>query len=306
MGQSWSQFKLSDWAYPFTTVFIILGAIQVRQRLGNYFEVTVAMIFALGLISATLFGVLRVTPLVQYYGETNDLNKFYQIFRQTVNTSCPPTAPIHLALNGQDHKFRQMASYYLADRVVTSDWMDDGYIYTRLPIERQTQSLNPRDCVIEPSGADGWLTSGTTIGPFRIGVFDAQGRVRVIGVSGAYDRESDGENWWHWVERKISFQLQPLFIPKDVVSTKLRFEFGTRGSQTLIVHVRTADGSNKTFSLDSQGDALSTFEEIIDLPPSEITEIIIETDGQASRLGLRDARIAAMIIRNVAVSLVEP
>jgi hypothetical protein len=51
---------------------------------------------------------------------------------------------------------------------------------------------------------------------------------------------------------------------------------------------------------------LFTFEEIIDLPPSEVAEISIETDGQASRLGEQDSRNAAIIIRNVTVAPVQP
>lgn len=307
LGQSWSQFKLADWAHPFAMAFALLAVVHLRQRMRKYFDQVVAFVFAAGLISATLLGVARTTPLIQYYGGTRDLNDYYQEFRQTVFANCPRSAPIYLALNEHDHKFRQMAVYYLPDREVTSDWMDDSMISPQLPIERRTQVLNAGDCVAEPVAQSGGLSKGATVGPFRVGVFDGQGQVRIASASGAYDRETDGNNWWHWVERMVIFQLQPLYIPKEATQAKLHFEYGTRGKQTLTVHIRTRDGSSRQLLLHTQGGApATTFEKIIDLPPSELMELSIETDGRASHLGEQDARMAAWIIRNVVITPVSP
>jgi hypothetical protein len=299
MGQSWSQFKLADWAHPFAMAFALLAMIHLRQRMGKYFDHVMMSLFVVGLVSATLIGVTRTTPLIQYYGGARDLNRFYQDFRQTVLANCPGSASVYLALNGQHHKFRQMAVYFLPDRVTTSDWMDDGYIFARLPVERRSQALNAGDCVVEPVALGGWLSKGATIGAFRIGVFDGQGQVRIVSVDGAYDRETDGINWWHWVERKVSFKFQSLYIPKEATHVKLHFEYATRGKQTLTVHIRTRDGSSRKLSINSEGGSLARFEKIIDLPPSELADISFETDGRASRLGEQDARVAAWIIRNL-------
>lgn len=314
IGQSWSQFKLADWAHPFAMAFALLALVHLRQRMEKYFDQVVALVFVVTLTSATLIGVARATlvgvaratPLIQYYGGTRDLNRFYQEFRQTVLANCPRSAPVYLALNGQHHKFRQMAVYYLPDREVHSDWMDDGYIFARLPTERRMQTLNAGDCVVEPVAQGGWLSKGVTVGPFRIGVFDSQGQVRIAAATGAYDQETDGNNWWHWVERKVTFRLQPLYVPKDAIQARLHFEYGTRGKQTLTVCIRTRDGSSRTFLLHSQEDAPSKFEKMIDLPPSELVEISVETDGRASRLGEQDARMAAWTIRNLNITPVSP
>lgn len=306
LGQSWSQFKLADWAHPFAMAFALLAVVHLRQRMGKYFDHVVTLFFVVGFVSATLIGVARITPLIKYYEGTRDLNRFYQEFRRTVLANCPRSAPVYLALNGQHHKFRQMAIYFLPDRVTTSDWMDDGYIFPRLPENSRTQALNVGDCVVEPIAQGGWLSKGETVGPFRIGVFDGQGQVRIASADGVYDRETDGNNWWHWVERKVIFQLQPLYIPEGATQAKLNFEYTTRGKQTLTVHIRTRDGFSRQLLLHSQGDAPATFEKIIDLPPSKLMELSIETDGEASRLGEQDARMAAWIIRNLNVTLVLP
>ena len=150
------------------------------------------------------------------------------------------------------------------------------------------------------------MPSFIKIGSFPNDEYDGQVKIRIDGVAGAHGRESDGQNWWLWVERRVIFNLQPLYISKNASLTKLRFEYATRGEQTLTLRVSTRNGLSRTFSLHSVENELSTFEEIIDLPPSEVAEISIETDGQASSLSEQDSRNAAMMIRNVTVAPVQP
>jgi len=302
LGQSWSQFKLSDWAHPFAMAFILLAVLQLRLRIKKYFDKVVVVLFVIGSVSTTFIGVARVSPLIQYYGGTQDLNRFYHDIRQAVIANCPHSAPVYLALNGQHHKFRQMVVYFLLDRVTTSDWMDDDYLFPWLPDNSKTQVLNAGDCVIEPDDQDGWLSNGVTVGAFQVGVFDGQGTVRIVSADGAHDRETDGNNWWHWVERKIVFHLEPLFVSEDATQTKVHFEYATREKQTLSLNIRTTDGSTQLILIDSQGGGLKTVEKIVDLPPSDLAEISFETDGRASPLSDQDARIAAWIIRNVKVA----
>jgi hypothetical protein len=286
--------------------FVLLAIASLRPRLGKLFNSAVEAIFVIGVVSATLSGVARVTPLMQYYSGVSDLNRFYLEFRESVLASCPASAPVYLALGGENHKFRQMAALYLYDRELRSDWMDDGYIYPYLPEARRTQELAGGSCVVERNGQGGWLSQGSQVGPFIVGILDGHGKIQIASVAGAYDRESDGQNWWHWVEHKVSFKLQSLFISKNATQTKLHFEYGARGRQMLTLRIIKRDGSSQEILLHSEDDAPATFEKIIDLPPSELMEISIETDGRASRLGEQDARLAALIIRNVAITPVSP
>ncbi|WKJ92022.1 hypothetical protein QZJ86_07730 [Methylomonas montana] len=313
-GQSWSQFKLTDWSHPFVMVLVLLSIASLRPRLRKLFNGIVVALFAIGVVSAALTGLARITlasvggpmPLMLYYNGLSDLNRFYLKLRDTVFATCPASTPIYLALGGENHKFRQMATLYLYDREVRSDWMDDGYIYTHLSKERRTQELMPGNCVVERNRQDGWLSQGTQIGPFKVGIFDGSGKIRIESVTGAYDRESDGMNWWHWVEHKVTFKLQPLFIPNDATQTKLRFEYGTRGKQTLTLRIIKHDASTQEFLLQTKDNAQAVFDKFIDLPPTEFAEVSIETDGKASQLGERDTRMAAWIIRNVTITPVSP
>jgi hypothetical protein len=155
---------------------------------------------------------------------------------------------------------------------------------------------------VEPIARGGWLSKGATVGPFRIGVYDGHGEVRILSVEGGYDRETDGENWWHWVGHKLTMKLHSQHISSKIYQANMKFEFSTRGKQALNVLIHARDGGNRQFQLYSQGDVPTKFEKIIDLPPSEIVEVSIETDGQASRLSEQDPRIAAWIIRNLSIT----
>ena len=308
-GETWSQFKLSEWAHPFVMAFVLLSLAALRPRFKKTFNRIIATLFLIGLVNAELIGFCHVRPLMRYYNPERNLHRFYRSFRDTVLAACPREAPVYLALEGQHHKFKEMATLYLDDRKVTSDWRNSVYISLLLPAKSQTQELKVGDCVVEPKGQDGWLSQGTPIGPYQVGVFDGQQkRIRIASVTGAYDRETDGRNWWRWVEHKVIFQLQPLFVPNESSKAILRFEYGSRGKQTLTVRVRTREGSSQQFILRSEGETPVLFEKTIDLLPSELSEISIETDGKATPLGRpatllggNDDRMAAWIIRNISI-----
>lgn len=301
IGQSWSQFKLSDWAHPFLMPFLMVALIHVRHRMSTYFDYVVVFLTMLGFVSAMNIGVARTSPLIHYYGNTRDLYGFYQKFRQEVLANCPFNAAVYLALNGEHQKFRQMLVYLLEDRKTKSDWTDDNYIFPKLPPERRTQVLDAGDCVVESVAQGGWLSEGAIVGSFRIGMYDGKGQVLIGTTTGAYDRESDGTNWWRWVERKVTFQLQPLSISKDATQSKFYFEYGMLGRQTLTVLIRSRDGASRKFQLDSQGNIPTAFEKTIDLMPSELVELNIETDGHPRLLSDQDKRTASWYIRNLSI-----
>ncbi|MEI6096544.1 MAG: hypothetical protein WCR08_14000, partial [Gammaproteobacteria bacterium] len=118
-------------------------------------------------------------------------------------------------------------------------------------------------------------------------------------VTGAYGRENDANDWWYWVKRKVSFKLHPVFVTKNTINTKLRFEYITGGKQTLTLRIIKRNGSTLKILLPSKGNIPTIFEKLIDLPPNEISEISIETDGTALPLSKSDPRVAAWMIRNL-------
>jgi hypothetical protein len=301
-GQTWSQFKLANWAHPFAAVILLSAITSLMQRYGDFFRRTVIVVFATCLVGASVTGVVRVTPLMNYYQGVDDLNRFYLDLRRLLESTCPRDAPIYMALYGEHHKFRQMATLYLPDREVRSDWTDDGYIYSWLPSEQHQQRLTPDSCVLEPIQSHGLVQNPIQIGAFQVGVFNGRGKMMLVDVEGAHSRETDGVNWWHWVEKTISFSFLPFSVPEEVKSTRIRFEYSTRGSQAMSMNVVLRDGSVERYSWQSSGDSAMVFERLVAVRPSEIVGLIIETDGEASPLGESDGRMAAYLIRNLIIT----
>ena len=76
----------------------------------------------------------------------------------------------------------------------------------------------------------------------------------------------------------------------------------TRGNQKLTLNITTNDGAVHEIFIQGKSGELELFDKILDMPPSEIAEFALETDGIASPLGENDPLIAAWIIRNISVS----
>lgn len=301
VGESWSQFKLMDWAHPFATVILLQGILALRKPMGKWLFVLIVVTLTLSTVAASKVEIARMHSLTSYYGDTKDLRRFYKTSRDVVVNSCPKDAPIYFVLNGDDLKYREMLVYLLQDREVRSDWTNDIYINGMLPANKRSALLEMGNCIIERSGKGALLKSGVKFGKYEVGVFDGPGNVQIVATEGAYDREMNDQDWWNWVERKVTYKLQSFYVVKDNADSRLYFEYSTRGAQHLTVNVRTSTGKTLQYKIATSADKNEKFEQDMGVSPSELTEISIETDGSASRLGPHDDRMAAFVVRNLAV-----
>lgn len=308
VGQSWSQFKLAEWANPFAMTLALAALLSLRAKSPTFFRRLVVVAFTIGLIGSSLIGVARTRPLMSAYNGVTNLHHFYRQLRATVLSTCPRTAPVYLNLGGSDQKIRQMVTLYLSDRELESDWSDDGYLLT-LPPAGNKDAPAPGSCVVERRNNDGWLTDGAAIGPFQVGIFDGRQQIRIASTVGGYGRENDGSNWWVWVQQKISFKLQPPPNTAPVPRTRVHFEYATLGKQTLTLTFNQNDGPSEKLLLNSNGvgvEKMTVFDRDVDVSPAKLNEITIETDGTPSRLGENDPRMAAWMIRNVKIQPAAP
>ena len=168
VGQSWSQFKLADWAHPFVSVFVLLALLSVLSRLKAHRAKAVIALFVLGFLGAGAVAVERVRPVAKSYGNVRDLAQFYLDFRQAVLTSCPSDAPVYLALGDRDQKFRQIATLYLPDRQVLADWKGDDYVQAWLPEVKTQRWLQMGQCTITRRSPDPILGAGLQVGSFVV------------------------------------------------------------------------------------------------------------------------------------------
>ena len=302
-GQSWSQAKLADWAFPFAIALTLFSLARLRRRFEAQAGAALVLLFAVGAGSTIGVSVSRMAYFIQPYGGIRDMERFYVQLRETVLATCPPAAPVHLALDGNLSKFRQMAALYLHDRVLTSDWRDDSYFDAIAP-NRRNQPAAADSCVVRPAAA-GMTPQARIVGPFEVAL--AQPGAIVLGtVSGAHQRETDGGNWWYWVKDSARFAIAPGAAPAAPSQTRLQFEYLLRGPQVLTLRVVRRDGSAQQIVLRANGRAMAAFDQLVDAAPAALAELAFSTDGDASPLGPADPRLAAWMIRNIRLTAALP
>jgi hypothetical protein len=307
-GQSWSQAKLADWAFPFAIALTLFSLARLRRlpRIARHAGAALVLLFAVGAASTIGLSVARVAQFVQPYGGIHNMERFYVDLRKTVLATCPPAAPVHLALDGYFSKFQQMAALYLHDRVLTADWRNDVYLEW-MPAGRRNQPAAAGSCVVKPAALSA-MTPGTRIvGAFQVALAQP-GAVSLGAVSGAHQRETDGTNTWYWVENSARFAIEPAAgpAPASLSKTRLRFEYLTRGPQALTLRVVRRDGSAQQIVLHGDGQAMAVFDQLVDAAPAALAELEFSTDGKASALGPGDPRLGAWMIRNIALTAVTP
>lgn len=304
IGQSWSQSKLADWAYPFAIALTVFSIARLRRRFAPRVGAALALLFAVGLASTMGTSITRVSHFMHAYGGIRNMEHFYVELRATVLAACPPGAPVHLALNGNLSKFRQMAALYLHDRELTSDWRDDNYL-DWIPASRRNQPAAAGSCVVGPAAASSMTPQARVVGPFQVGLAQ-QGALMLGAVSGAHQRETDGKNWWYWVEGPARFAIEPGATPAAQAKTRVQFEYLTRGRQVLTLRVVRRDGSAQEIVLQGEGEAMAAVDQLVDAAPGALAELAFSTDGKASALGPGDPRLGAWLIRNITLTAVTP
>lgn len=303
-GQSWSQAKLADWAFPFAISLTLFSVARLRRRYAAQVGATLVLLFAVGIASTIGVSVSRVAHFMQPYAGIGNMERFYVDLRAAVLATCPPEAPVHLALGGNLSKFRQMAALYLHDRALTSDWRDDNYL-DWIDAGRRNQPAAAGGCVVAPVAAASMAPEARVVGPFQVALAQP-GSITLGAVSGAHQRETDGINAWYWVESSARFAVEAGAVPGAPATTRLQFEYLTRGPQVLTLRVVRRDGSAQQIVLRGNGQAMAAFDQQVDAAPGALAELAFSTDGKATVLGPADARLGAWLIRNIRLSAAAP
>jgi hypothetical protein len=297
-GQSWSQFKLSDWAHPFVSVFALLAFLSILPKGRTLSRRVIISLFVCGFFGAGAIAMGRIRPYEQSYDGVRDIARFYTDFRETVLKACRPDAPVYLALGGRDERFRQIATLYLAERYVLSDWAGDVYVEPWLQENERHRQLDAGQCIVERRSSEQVVAGGHDVGSFVVGGLNENGRIRTLSTEGAHERESNAKNCWRWIEKSVTFHLQPLLIPEHFKRTRVRFTVQARGPQTITLRLAGDEGEvSRSFSVASN--ELEIFDEVLDVRPSSIRQLDLTTDGRATPLGASDARRAAWRLMNL-------
>ncbi|WP_027796618.1 hypothetical protein [Paraburkholderia acidipaludis] len=171
IGQSWSQFKLAEWASPFVSVFVLLSVARLKKFVGKYLAAgVVCLLCSLIAVEAVawpinLHGVYGY--FTWYYGTPRSVGKYLTDFRETILETCKPGTPIYLDLHGDHIKARETLAMYLFDQPLKSDWHDDDYLNFYNSRGGKSERIQSGDCVVAAKD-NAEYQGGVVSGPFRI------------------------------------------------------------------------------------------------------------------------------------------
>lgn len=294
-GQSWSQFKLSDWAHPFASVLFLFILIKNFGKTKK-FTSTIVVIFILSFCFSIFISKERLKIFVQEYG-VHDVAQFYNDFRKTVLDVCSGK-DIYLALEGPHSKFKQIASLYLIDQKIKADWANDDYIGSYLPEEKRKVPVRIGDCIVSPTQNAIKPHSAQQVGVYTVGITAEEDRLNLSTVQNAYPQESDGMNHWYWVEKDISFKLPPSVGHPSSLKSLIAFEYSVLSQQKIKITLVHQKGI-QSFYIDSKSANNGQFQQKVNLAIESISEILMETNGTPQTLNKQDPRQANFLVRNL-------
>lgn len=301
-GQSWSQFKLVGWANPFLAVFLLVALISLLIR---YRLTSAKLLFGAGfcgLLGASTVAAERVHLLAKNHGDVRDLSEFYSRVSDAVLAACPDGTPVYLALSGSDQKFRQILTLYLPGRYIISDWTGDDYVEKWLPETERRRIPSSGNCVVQRHSTNQNSSYNLKVGNLTVGLLESDGRIGIASVEGAHGKEIQGNDWWQWVEQKVTLNLLPVASKQIKQRTRVSFGYQARSPQHFILTIES-DGliNDLTVIFASIGSDIQIFDQVFDLSPMQIRRIRIASDGSPEPLSPSDTRLASWRFLNFRV-----
>ncbi len=297
-GQSWSQFKLANWATPCVFCLLAVGiAALARKSAVRSALLSVALLGILGAGAAAHIRLAdhRTRQLRQDTGFSFDpLGAFFKI--RQFSGCIPDDSPIYLDTGGRVGT-RQMLMYALLDRPVAGNWSDDEWVKYWVREDQREQQIDQCQWI---ASLDSWVpptaqrAGNLWLGPCPRTSFLLQS------CDGGYPRESDQTGWWYWTSRQLHFtyQIQGESPQRIVVS----FAYMTVSDQRPI-HLRVGGKTQEVLLASGQQDWTS---EPIELDRGGATlDVVFDCDLPPVRLSERDPRLASYLIKNLAIHRVD-
>lgn len=305
-GQSWTQFKLANWAQPFVQVLLIALLAPALNRKALSFAVYF-LTFA-GLALTAEVSVKRVGHIIGFY-QVKNVSEFYANFDKMIQDQCPKDQRIFLNLGGRDSGFRKIALLFLDDRELASDWSGDEYVGNNLPVSRRMREVEYEDCVISPITAPFPTANPKTVGRFKIGPMADPNHLFFTKENDDLELETDGKSRWYWVKDQITFSVVSVKNGDPKSYSKLSFDFLQLSQEPLMVKVFNKNGVPIETVLRGTnigvGGQLDRYSQTVKINPEAISHIKVESTGQPIPLSKEDARLASFQIRNFVLERVD-
>jgi hypothetical protein len=298
-GQSWSQFKLSNWISPSLFCLLAIGAAGIAAR--SRMRATIVC-FALGLIS--IVGAIRQAQLAGPRTENirNDTGLAYDPFSAVFQIReftgyVPKDMPIGLDFDASRVGIRQVVTYALMDHAVAGDFSSDAWVMHFLPPDQLTMPVENCRWIVsaDPNPPPSARQAGNLwFGP------PPKTKFVLLSASGGYQRESNPTGWWYWTGKQLAFTYrvageQPRWI-------EISFQYLPVSDQRP-VHL-TVGG--KTIDISLKGGWNSFTSDPIDVQNlGDTCTVQFDCDLPPVKLSKNDPRLASYLIKNLSVIRVE-
>jgi hypothetical protein len=301
-GQTWSQFKLSNWLSPVVLGCIGAGWLALARWTGHRVTVVVLIaVIAANLTANHRLTSARMTETRRLTGRSENPFQTYLDMRAAAVAS-KTKAPVFLDLPGADHKSRQIAAYFLQDLPVAADWSDDGYIFPWLPPGAAKQQPQDSHWWIRRAGSDEPLSSkspGSRSGSLEFALVP-EFAVSVASVTGGHGVETDPSGWWSWTPARLHVRLQVTTkLPRQV---RLVFQYLAMAPPRTL-EIAWGAGAAQYHETEELGTGWRKYTS----PPFALKAPEIDVDLASSQapqpIGTGDVRLASFLIKNLGVEI---
>ena len=296
VGQSFSQFKLSNWVAPCLYCLLVAGlaALSWRRLAVRSVSMIVLGILVIGFIHNIVLAGRLTSQLRQETGlAKNPLAAFFRI--RQLAAAIPTNTPIFFAIDPATHKMSskacQMLIYALCDRALAGNWRYVNYVAGLLPADQQDLSSQPcrwmisMDSPVPPTASRAgniWLNRYPSTD------FALQSAIGGLGC------EVDSTGSWYWVPKQLHFTYRIQGDQPNLATVTLSYlALSDRHPIRLAV-------AGQNFELATQPGWHEWTSPPFPLHFSSNTlDVVFACDAEPGRLSTSDPRIAAYLIKNL-------
>ena len=301
LGQSWNQFKLSNWAAPSLYVILVAGLAGLagsRKKISPRSLGALLLVLLLGGAGAAAIWQLNDQRTQALRTDTGlaqaPLRAFFQI--RDWAGSLDPDQPLYLQSGPRKIGCRQMLMYALSDRKLAGDWTDDAWVKHWLPSDQRQLPLAECEWLVTAGGVS--LAGTKTAGNLQL-CLRPKTSFDLVHSEGGYPRETDSAGWWHWTAQSLRFEYQVVGeLPRQVVVAFRCWPI----SEGRPVTVRVAAHPPQLVRM-------AAGEKMYQLAPGAISNRTVRIDFNCElppvQLSQGDTRLASYLIKNLQLLPVE-
>jgi hypothetical protein len=297
-GQSWNQFKLSNWATPSMFCLLATGIAALARK-----SATRSCLLSAGLLGILVAGVVCQARLAKTrthairedtglpYDPFSAFSKIHQF-----SAYVPKDVPIYLDMPDSLDKPREMLMYALEDHALAGDWRSDVYLSA---LREDQRNQTPVSCQWVVSMDSAAPPTARQAGNLWLSLCPST-LFTLQSSTGGYDREQDRTGWWHWTARQLHFTYGIIGErPQRVIVSFTHMPT----SDHLPVHLSVG---GRTFELSLNAGWHNWTSEPIEINHTgDTVDVVFDSDSPPVRLSERDPRLASYSIKNLTLHRVD-